>query len=129
MINRLAAEMFSGEDFDTTCFSVDASVESACWYLVLGAILNSSLVSFCLRFAHAAFEERTARLSTDQGESFLIGLHAGDNHGWSMVQKLIAIPLIGSILFPPLADPFTVMEEERNLLDGDEAEQEPDGEI
>jgi hypothetical protein len=127
LINRLAAEMFYDRDVDTTCFNVDASVESACWYLILGAILNSSLVSLCLRLSHAALEERTARSSTDQEQSFVIGSHVGDNHGWSMVQKLIGIPLIGSILFPPVANPFTVIEEEVNLLDDDEAE--TDGEI
>jgi hypothetical protein len=120
LINSLASEMFNDEDFDTTCFTVDASLELSCWYLVMGAMLNSCLVSFCLRFAHAAVEERTARGLVGQGQPFLIESPLEGNHGWCMVQKLIGIPTIGSILFVPVADPFSLLDEEVNLLDDDE---------
>jgi hypothetical protein len=43
---------------DHTCYSVQAHVQWDCWYLIVGAILNSLLVSTILRFAHAALDDR-----------------------------------------------------------------------
>jgi hypothetical protein len=68
LINRLA-EDFIGEIIeDTVCFTVEASVESNCWYLVAGVFLYSFVVSVGMRFAHNALDERIER-SSQQGSS------------------------------------------------------------
>lgn len=46
-----------------TCYSVDAFVSWSATYLVLGAVMNSALVSVALRFAHIALEEQLERNS------------------------------------------------------------------
>jgi hypothetical protein len=62
LINQLLEDIFDGEIHgDTVCYSVVASVQSNCWYLVAGVFLNSFFVSVVLRFAHCAMDERIAR--------------------------------------------------------------------
>mmetsp|Transcript_19550 Transcript_19550/g.34375 ORF Transcript_19550/g.34375 Transcript_19550/m.34375 type:complete len:851 (+) Transcript_19550:3-2555(+) len=111
-INSLAGEIFGREDVDTECFTVDASVESNCWYLVVGAMLNSWLVSFCLKFSHAAVEERSALLLNDETEPFLRESYGGGNHGWTMVQNLISLPMVGRLIFVPMTNSLAALEEE-----------------
>ena len=69
LINDIATAVLSGggddDDDDSNedggeivCFSVEASVQKNCWYLLLGVVMYSRLVSFLLRFSHAAVNER-----------------------------------------------------------------------
>jgi hypothetical protein len=121
-INHLAEKIFDDDGTTLDCFTVDASVESSCWYLIVGALLNSWVVSFALRFTHAAVEERSARLSSQHEQIFLLQSHRGDNHGWTMVQQLMDFPLIGNFLFFPVPDLASVSEQVVPLLEDHDSE-------
>jgi hypothetical protein len=69
LINRLAEDLIGGDlipNDDAVCFTVKASVEPNCWYLVVGVLLNSFIISMGLRLAHAAMDERLAQSSGSQ---------------------------------------------------------------
>jgi hypothetical protein len=70
MINQFLHEFF-GEALqgDGVCYTVEASVDHNCWYLVTGVFLNSFVVSVVLRFAHCAMDERIARSQTIRGQT------------------------------------------------------------
>jgi hypothetical protein len=70
MINQLLHEFF-GEALqgDGVCYTVEASVDHNCWYLVAGVFLNSFVVSVVLRVAHCAMDERIARSQTVRGQT------------------------------------------------------------
>lgn len=73
MINTLMRELSKREDIvipnmddNPVCFSVQASIDpSNCWFLVIGVLLNSFVVSTGLRIAHAAVKERSAELRSN----------------------------------------------------------------
>jgi hypothetical protein len=62
-VNALLREYFGGEisPGDAVCYKVEASVASDCWFLVVGVLLNSFIVSVVLRFARCAMDERMTR--------------------------------------------------------------------
>jgi hypothetical protein len=69
LINRLAEDLIGGDlipNDDAVCFTVKASVQPNCWYLVVGVLLNSFIISIGLRLAHAAMDERLAQSSGSQ---------------------------------------------------------------
>ncbi|KAG7369236.1 paraquat-inducible protein A domain containing protein [Nitzschia inconspicua] len=108
--------IFDGQEFDEVCFGVNASVQSNCWYLIVGTVLNSWVVSFALKIAHAAVEERGAILDVRQSAP-TIGTATPHqmNHGWTIVQTLNAVPVVGSLLF------VSTTENEGNGTVGDES--------
>lgn len=57
-INALAEEMFKDKEEDVTCFNVDAYVDSSCWFLFVGVVLNSFIVSSCLSLAEHTINQR-----------------------------------------------------------------------
>ena len=98
LINRLV-EDFMGKDIipngeAPVCFTVQASVESDCWYLVAGVLLNSFVVSLGLRFAHTTFDERLSRSTA--GASLVIS--GDDNLDWSFAKRAFHLP-VGWMLF------------------------------
>jgi Paraquat-inducible protein A len=62
-VNALLREYFGGEisPGDAVCYKVEASVASDCWFLMVGVLLNSFIVSVVLRFARCAMDERMTR--------------------------------------------------------------------
>jgi hypothetical protein len=61
LINEFLANHFADEFDDDTCYTVKSSVASNVWYLICGALLNSLTVSFLLKVAHRALNERLER--------------------------------------------------------------------
>jgi Paraquat-inducible protein A len=100
-LNRIAEAIFDGATSDTVCFTVEASVNWNCWYLVVGTILDSWLMSFLLRMAHAAVEERTSNLSSEEDAATESAFRQPANHGWAVIQSLDAISVLGKWLFVP----------------------------
>jgi hypothetical protein len=120
-LDALAKTILDGQDFDTTCFTVDASVSSNCWYLVAGTISSSLLVSISLQFIHAAVEERSADLPAVNEEMFVSQPNVSRNHGWKVVQNLTGISIVEWFLFssveitsPSMDDRVALLEEEGN---------------
>jgi hypothetical protein len=114
LINRLA-EDFIGEIIeDTVCFTVEASVESNCWYLVAGVFLYSFVVSVGMRFAHNALDERIER-SSQQGSSL------GGSR--TIARKIFDLPVIGGILF---GAPLPYSEANNETMEGEEEEEQPE---
>ncbi|KAG7348528.1 paraquat-inducible protein A domain containing protein [Nitzschia inconspicua] len=97
---QMVNTIFDGQEFNEVCFGVNASVQSNCWYLVAGTVLNSWVVSFALKIAHAAVEERGAILDVRQSAPTIRTTTPHQmNHGWTIVQTLNAVPVISSRLF------------------------------
>ena len=65
VINEVLKHIFGDEipPRDAVCYTVEAFVSRDCWILGMGVLLNSFLVSFVLRFARCAIEERQSRSS------------------------------------------------------------------
>ena len=65
VINEVLKHNFGDEipPRDAVCYTVEAFVSRDCWILGMGVLLNSFLVSFVLRFARCAIEERQSRSS------------------------------------------------------------------
>ena len=114
-INILAKKIFDERDTDTTvCFTVDASVESNCWYLLVGAVANIFLVSFCLGFAETAVEEKVEESyrrhepSSSEEEAF----PDTKRRNQTLIQKLLGIPLVSCILFASVPGSSSLAPEE-----------------
>jgi hypothetical protein len=58
LINEFLANHFADEFDDDTCYTVKSSVASDVWYLICGTLLNYLTVSFLLKVAHRALNER-----------------------------------------------------------------------
>jgi len=102
-INLLAKSIFGEEDVDAVCFTVDASVESNCWCLLVGALANFLLVSFCLGFAETALAEKLEDSCRGQEPSSSSEILRDSNMcRQTFIQKLHGIPFISSILFVPV---------------------------
>jgi hypothetical protein len=114
-INEMIQTIFDGEMFDPICFTVHASVNSNCWYLAAGTVLNSWLVSFVLRFAHAAVEEREANFLVEHERDTITTMIRPANHGWTAVQSLGALPVFGHFILVPVAE----HSDARNVDNGD----------
>ena len=123
-VNIIARNIFDETDTETVCFSVDASVEKNCWYLLVAGIANFLLVSFCLSFAENAVDEKVAdscneRELSPQSES----MPSTTRHGRrTFVQRLLRIPLLGCILFVAVPDYHPTSEEDPVPLEGDNDE-------
>jgi hypothetical protein len=86
LVNQIATKLIGGDIIpadDAVCFRVVASVDSSCWYLVVGVLMNSFVASLVLRLAHAAVHERSG--------------HGGGNN---LVRQLFGLP-IGVVFFGP----------------------------
>jgi len=99
-INILAKKILGEENTDTICFTVDTSVESNCWYLLVGAFANFLLVSFCLNFAETAVEEKlddscSGQESSPSSEAIPNTTKPHQN----FLQKLNGIPSLRGIIF------------------------------
>ena len=101
-INILAEKIFDQKD--TVCFTVDASVESNCWYLLVGTISNILMVTFLLGFSETAVEEkvgdscRVHEISSGSLEMFPPTKRSDQ----TLIKKLLGIPLTRYILFAPV---------------------------
>jgi len=113
VINMVAKDIFEKEDVETVCFTVDASVESNCWFLLVGTFFNSLLVSFCLRFAQTALDERMEGPLNAEGERSPSDAMttSSTKQSRSFVQQLIEFPFIGRILFVAISNSNSVSEE------------------
>lgn len=89
-INILVEKIFNEEGVDAVCFTVEASVESNCWFLLLGAFLNSVLVSLSLNFAENIVKEIVEGSVYEQREQ---------QSSSFFTQQLFKIPCIGKIMF------------------------------
>jgi len=121
-INILAQKIFY-DDNDTVCFSVDASVESDCWYLLCGACANFVLVSFCLETAEAAVKEKEKNSDSDGEPSsdseFSLTTTRPDQ---SFIHKLHGIPVVSCIMFALVSSSHVTEEEEEVSLMEDQRE-------
>jgi hypothetical protein len=103
-IDRLAAEIFFDRD-ETVCFTVGATLQRSSLYLIIGALLNSFLVSICLRFAHAAIDERALLGEHDQYQPSPLMINQRDLLGCTLPYKLCKLPVIGSFVFVAVEAP------------------------
>lgn len=102
-INILAKSIFGEEDTDAVCFTVDASVESNCWCLLVGVLANFLLVSFCFGFAETALAEKLDDACGGQETSSSSEiLPDTKRRHQTFIQKLHGIPFISCILFVPV---------------------------
>eukprot|EP00536_Pseudo-nitzschia_multiseries_P008117 jgi/Psemu1/325071/estExt_fgenesh1_pg.C_2000022 len=95
LIDSIADKILDEHNADVVCFSVDAYVESNSWYLLVAAFANFLLVSFCLRFAEDAVDEKMRGPPVGQTESPTSEVIASR----TFAQLLIGIPIVGRILF------------------------------
>jgi hypothetical protein len=102
-INILAKSVIGEDGTDAVCFTVDASVESNCWYLLVGALANFLLVSFCLGFAETALAERFEDSCGGQEPLSSSEIFRDTNIcRQTLIQKLHGIPFISCIMFVPV---------------------------
>jgi hypothetical protein len=102
MINRWMQDVMQ-EDMlpvidDAVCFKVTASVDSnKAWYLVVGVLVNSFIVSVGLKLAHNAVEERSLSVQSFSiiGETSLQSVETAN----SFAKLLSTIPVIRSLVF------------------------------
>jgi hypothetical protein len=114
LIREVAQSIIDGEIFDPICFTVHAWVNSNCWYLAAGTVLNSWLVSFILRLAHAAVEERGANVVDEHERHLTTAMNRPSNHGWMIVQNLSAFPVLGQFFLVSVEEQL----DERNVDEG-----------
>jgi hypothetical protein len=126
-INIVAKAIFGDEDSDAVCFTVDASVESNCWYLLVGALANFFVVSFCLRFAEIAVEEKVED-SCSGGDplSSSEALPHPDSRSLTFIQKLQGIPCLGCILFASVPRSHSLWEDAFSPMEFEPDETEDD---
>jgi len=101
LINDLATAVLSDDDNDEegeiACFSVEASVRKNCWYLLLGVVMYSRLVSFLLRLSHAAVNERLAKTMQEEESTSITAPFS--SHRDTMVVGSSYIDKIGRMMF------------------------------
>ena len=114
-VNILAEKIFDQKD--TVCFTVDASVESNCWYLLFGAVANMFLVTFLLGFAETAVEEKTDDVcaANETSSATLEILSDTKRRDQRLIQKLLDVPILYCVLFAPIPDTVPVTEEDSIL--------------
>jgi len=114
-IDILAKQIFDEEDVNIVCFTVDASIESNCWFLVAGALLNSVLVSICLNFAENAVKKKTEGPFNERQQQ---SSSDATIYCWtSPVQKLFELPCIGQIIFINVPNSYPATEEDVTILE------------
>jgi len=119
-IDILAKKIFDEQDVNIVCFTVDASIESNCWFLVAGALLNSVLVSICLNFAENAVKEKTEDSFNERQQQ---SSSDATIYCWtSLVQKLFDLPCINRIIFVNIPNSYPVTEEDVTTLEDQSAD-------
>ena len=112
VINDLAKKIFDEIDTDTVCFTVDASVESNCWYLLVGATANFFAVSFCIGLAETAVDEKAEYSCIGRGISSTTDMSSNTTRvRQTLIEKLHEIPLIGCMLFISVPECAPIPEE------------------
>ncbi len=112
-VNILAEKIFDQKD--AVCFTVDASVESNCWYLLVGAMANMFLVTFLLGFAETAVEEKTddTCCANETSSATLEIFSNTKRNDQRLIQKLLDVPLLSCVLFAPsIPDTVPVTQED-----------------
>jgi hypothetical protein len=98
VIDQLAAELFNEGD-QIVCFTVIATVQSSSMYLIIGALINSLLISISLRFARVAVHERVLQSQNNQDHPRPQKFNTDELLGSTLPHKLCTLPIIGSLLF------------------------------
>lgn len=111
-INILADKIF--DEKDTICFMVDASVDSNCWYLLVGALANIVLVTFCLGFAETAVDEKveSSRRANESPSGSMEQSSNRKRHDLTLIQKMVENPFVRCFMFASVTGSFTASEEE-----------------
>jgi len=85
-----------GLDHMPVCFTVHASVDwNKCWFLIVGVLLNSLLMSSGLKVAHTAVEER----SMARGECTSDHLDGESERSSTWLEWFFAVPALRCIVF------------------------------
>mmetsp|Transcript_4789 Transcript_4789/g.11355 ORF Transcript_4789/g.11355 Transcript_4789/m.11355 type:complete len:1435 (+) Transcript_4789:78-4382(+) len=112
------------------CFTVTASVDlHKGWFLIVGVLLNSLLMSTGLKLAHTVVEERSIAMGEYNADHYLDDEDADVARSRTWLEWIFAIPALRCIVFGSetmsALDPMdnNGMEEEENLQ-GDGAAQE-----
>jgi uncharacterized membrane protein len=105
LINDIARAFLSDNgdgkhEVEIVCFSVQASVRKNCWYLLVGVVLYSRLVSFSLRLAHASMNERLAQNASEEA----ILLDRSSESNGTYIDKIGRIPCVGPFLVADTTD-------------------------
>ena len=117
-IEALAKNIFDEQDVDTVCFTVDASLESNCWFLLVGACLNAVLVSFCLNFVENAVEEKMEDSSNErQEQSPSDAMSSATDNGRTFAQQLFELTFIGRIMFTSIPNSYPASDEDVTALE------------
>jgi hypothetical protein len=101
LINKLMRELSKREDIvipnmddNPVCFTVQASVDpSNCWFLIVGVLLNSFVVSIGLQIAQAAVKERSNATRSYEATT------VRDDRGKALTAKLFKIPFVRFIVY------------------------------
>jgi hypothetical protein len=81
-------------DDNAVCFTVQASVDpSNCWFLIVGVLLNSFVVSIGLHIAQAAVKERSNEMRSHEATTVM------DDRGKALTAKLFKIPFVRFIVY------------------------------
>jgi len=120
VIHEFLADHFDDElEGDDTCYTVTCSVAPNVWYLVCGAVLNSMIVSFLLKVAHHAMNERMQR----QEEKDVL-VHDDKVTSHDLVSMLLHSKWCGGLLFtrPDTRHEESETEHQRRKSQGDSKE-------
>jgi len=109
VINAILGE-FSSDD--PVCYSVSAAVAPDCWYLVVGVLLNSALVSCILRLAQCAVHDREKRCMRREASHD----DAIQERNKSIVDGIYRFPILRWLFLKPavVADAGSVNEDRRS---------------
>ena len=98
IINQVLEDQFDDQlNGDDKCYSVDASVSANVWFLVVGVVLNSTLVSSLLRMAQVVVEERASGDDNDDSNNVVQRI-TGSAFSMCMLELVQEDPLAAPLL-------------------------------
>jgi hypothetical protein len=117
-IEVLAKNIFDEQDVDTVCFTVDASIGTNIWFLLVGTCLNFVLVSICLSFVENVVEEKMEDSSNErQEQSPSEAMSNATDSGRTFAQQLFELTFIGRIMFVSIPNSYSTSEEDGTALE------------
>lgn len=109
LISKILKEYFEStikDDSDATCFTVRSSVEDSSWVLVMGALVNSMIVSILLRFAHLSVTERIqSEMESTLGQSSDDALRPDESDGPGTIAGLLSYGCCRGLVFEDAPSP------------------------
>jgi len=114
VIDTILAKSFP--EFDPTCYNVTSTVDRSVWYLVVGALVNSYMVSSGLAFANCAMREKIYELSGFHGDKIALRDDVTSLSWW----RICGFSMILTPIPPPLPPPCAFNYEPNNQLSQDQ---------